>query len=283
VVTLGPNIIQNAGFHGGANWTANVVGDGVIEFIDDRVHLLRPAAGDSIQLFQNPPLPGGVGKQYQIKASYQRVTGTMRIAIGGAFLDFATTAEKAGIVTAINTGQFSILPTGGVPMEGYFDYVSLREVGVSMSKVVLTLRDYDGDKKQTSVELGPVTDGPSYVTREAQAAAIRDAVNTVAGNIANYDFLAQSDEPNNLNTATPVFQTHVRWIVELFDSVTGDGPYAFDIPTADLGTAGLFLPASVEHDPAHAAWIALKAALNGIAINPRTASTMTVGRIYLEE
>jgi len=152
-----------------------------------------------------------------------------------------------------------------------------------MSKVILTLRDYDGDKKQTSLELGPVTDGASYVTREAEAAAIRDAVNTVAGNIAAYDFLAQATEPNNTNAASPVFQTHVRWIVEMVDSVTGDGPYAFDIPTADLGTAGLFVANTNQHDATHAAWIALKAALNGKAINPRTGSTMNVTAIYLEE
>jgi len=243
-----------------------------------RLHIKR-SGGDA---FAQTPVGLIIpGVSFLVRVGAEVISGTGRLLWTGGSLNFTTSGETQAIFTPSGAGPLYLY--AGANTEVFYDWITVRRSDQSMSKVVLTLRDYDGDKKQTSVELGPVTDGPSYVTREAQAAAIRDAVNTVAGNIANYDFLAQSDEPNNLNTATPVFQTHVRWIVELFDSVTGDGPYAFDIPTADLGTAGLFLPASVEHDPAHAAWIALKAALNGIVINPRTASTMTVGRIYLEE
>jgi hypothetical protein len=225
-----------------------------------------------------------LGVPWELKVAISDITGNVSFGANeGPGVLVVNSEGVHRIVRTPTTSQSFIIAAVTNGTIARIEWASARRMDIGMSKVVLTLRDYDGDKKQTSLELGPVTDGPSYVTREAQAAAIRDAVNTVAGNIAGYDFLAQSTEPNNINTATPLFQTHVRWLVELFDSVTGDGPYIFDIPTADLGTAGLFLPSSVEHDPAHAAWIALKAALNGIAINPRTGSTMTVGRIYLEE
>lgn len=152
-----------------------------------------------------------------------------------------------------------------------------------MSTLIVTLRDFDGDKKQTSCELQAVTDGASYVAREAQAAALRDAINAVAGNVARYQFQAQDTAPNDVNAASLVFQTHIRWIVEWVDSVTGDGPYQFDIPTADISNNDLVLAGSTEHDPAAAEWIALKAAFNGIVVNPRTGSTVNITRIFLEE
>jgi len=282
-VQLGVNFVVNPSFDGPSGWQLIQAGAGVINIANGRLYVNRPSGADNATAQPSALIFATIGQQYELRAAVERITGNIRVRYGGVSLDFSTSDEKAILLTATATDALQIFPSVSLPGEGFVNFVSVRRVGQPMSKVVLTLRDYDGDKKQTSLELGPVTDGASYVTREGQAAAIRDAVNTVAGNIAGYDFLAQSTEPNNINTATPLFQTHVRWLVELFDSVSGDGPYLFDIPTADLGTAGLFLPASVEHDPAHAAWIALKAALNGIAINPRTGSTMTVGRIYLEE
>jgi hypothetical protein len=152
-----------------------------------------------------------------------------------------------------------------------------------MSNVIVTMRDFDGHKKQTSAQLGAVTDGASYVTREGQAAALRDAINAVAGNVARYQFLAQDTAPNDVNAAIVSYQTHYRWIVQWVDSVTGDGPYQFDIPTAKLDDSTLVLTGSIQHNPAHADWIAFKAAFNGIVVNPATGSTVTITAIFLEQ
>jgi len=277
----GSNVLNNPGIEGSlTGWNVSQPAGSSVAYESGGARLIRTTVTPNIN--QGAKLTLGVPWELKVSISDIVGTGSFGANEGAGVQTFTTPGIKTLIYTPLTSQSFIInAVTNGANFR--VEWASARRMDIGMSKVVLTLRDYDGDKKQTSVELGPVTDGASYVTREGQAVAIRDAVNAVAGNIAGYDFLAQSTEPNNINTATPLFQTHVRWLVELFDSVTGDGPYIFDIPTADLGTAGLFLPASVEHDPAHAAWIALKAALNGIAINPRTGSTMTVGRIYLEE
>lgn len=257
-----------------------------LEWSDGRLHAVASGATQWVTRPIVPAIPAGKAHVFSGKLhviSGQVVTGP-NVVTGHPGIQQGPGQWNIGYTWTPNApfGTWVTYSLGG-PAEWYLDNMSLRGVGSDMSKVVLTLRDYDGDKKQTSAELGAVTDGASYVTREAQAAAIRDAVNAVSGNIAGYDFLAQSSEPNNVNTATPEFQTHIRWIVEMVDSVTGDGPYAFDIPTADVGNPDLFLPSSTEHDPAAAEWIALKAAMNGIVINPRTGSPMNITRIYLEE
>lgn len=278
----GIQVLNNPQFDQGATgWTLAQGSGSTVTISNGQARLVRPAGAASAAITQNVLV---VGAPYVLRAFISRNVGAYVFGAnaGGQQVGYTTPGLKQINIAAAGAAQLGVyLQTADREVD--VEWVTAHRLDVNMSKVVLTLRDYDGDKKQTSVELGPVTDGTSYTTREAQAAAIRDAVNAVAGNIASYDFLAQSTEPNNVNTATPVFQTHIRWIVELFDSVTGDGPYAFDIPTADLSNADLVLPSSVEHDPAAAEWIALKAALNGIVINPRTGSTMTVGRIYLEE
>jgi hypothetical protein len=276
----GPNVHVNPSFDSGlTGWNAALGGASTITASGGKATFTR--AGGSTNLSQNVLV---IGAPYLFEVQVSEI-------VGGTFYFGANFSGQVRIIST--PGKYSlIVPSVGAISSmlvknndgiAVVEWASARRMDIGMSKVSLTLRDYDGDKKRTSLELGPVTDGTSYVTRQAAAAAIRDAVNAVAGNIAAYEFAAISTEPNDTNTASPVYQTHVRWIVELFDSVTGDGPYAFDIPTADLGNGDLFLPASQEHNPAAAEWIALKAALNGIAINPRTGSTMTVGRIYLEE
>lgn len=276
----GNNVLVNPSFDNGlAGYSVALAGASTAVASGGKVTLTR--SGGSANLSQNVLT---IGAPYLFEVQVSEISA-------GQFYFGANFSGQVRIIT--QPGKYSlVVPSVGAVSsmlvkntDGYavIEWASARRMDIGMSKVSLTLRDYDGDKKRTSLELGPVTDGASYVTREGQAAAVRDAVNAVAGNIAAYEFAAVSTEPNDINTATPVYQTHVRWIVELFDSVTGDGPYAFDIPTADLGNGDLFLPASQEHDPDAAEWIALKAALNGIAINPRTGSTMTVGRIYLEE
>lgn len=151
-----------------------------------------------------------------------------------------------------------------------------------MSTVVIGIRDFDGDKPQTSATLGPVTDGPSYVAREAQAAAVREAVNAVCGNIWRYQFLAIDTEPADTNAASQVIQANHRWKVTFIDSVTGDKVYWY-IPTADLTVADLLLTGSSKHNPATQAWIDFKAAVNGILINKKTGSTISVEEIEYEE
>jgi len=278
----GVNLFRNGGFNSGANWTLTQTGAGIATIADGALYLKRPSSGDIAAASNTPIWNAIIGAVYDFEVAIERISGTPRIDFAGTNQTITQSGVTKFSKTAINAN--TAVFTSNAPAEYRVSYAIARlRSDQSMSKVILTLRDYDGDKKQTSLELGPVTDGASYVTREAEAAAIRDAVNAVAGNIASYDFLAQATEPNNTNASSPVFQTHVRWIVEMVDSVTGDGPYAFDIPTADLGTAALFVPNTNQHDATHAAWIALKAALNGKAINPRTGSTMNVTDIYLEE
>jgi hypothetical protein len=282
VAQLGVNIVTNPTFLTDlSGWS--IITPGAVVWEDGAARMNSPGVNGA-RLDQTPPvIPGRV---YQVVVNLPILTTTFRIQLstdgGLSRQDVTTPGLKQYTMTALGSDgkiRLSLLNAG----TALFDLITIREVGASMSKVAITLRDYDGDRKQTSIDLGPVTDGASYVSREAEAAAIRDAVNAVAGNIAAYDFIANNSEPNDTNAATPDMQAHVRWIVELTDSVSGDGPYKFAIPTADLGNAALFLPSSTEHDPAAAEWIALKAAMNGIAVNYRTGSPFNVTRIYLEE
>lgn len=275
----GLQVLANSQFNAAAGWTLTASAPATATIANGRLRIVSPS-GQSATALQPVLTSPGVW-EFLVYVTNITGQGNFGVAVTGPFQAFTSPGLKRFVVTNPGNANFAIGRSTATDFQ--VEWASARRIDIDMSKVVLTLRDYDGDKKQTSLELGPVTDGTSYTTRQGQAAAIRDAVNAVAGNIANYDFLAISTEPNNANAATPVFQTHVRWIVEMVDSVSGDGPYAFDIPTADLGNADLFLPGSVEHDPDAAEWIALKAAINGIAINPRTGSTFNITRIYLEE
>lgn len=277
----GNNVLTNPGMTGSlTGWSVTAPAGSTIVYNNGAAVMDRVSAQPS--LAQGAKL--SIGNQWEMLLQVSEITGSLNFGAneGAGILTVTQTGLHRKVYTPTTSTSFviNLLTNGG---HARIEWASARRMDVDMSKAVLTLRDYDGDKKQTSMEFGPVTDGTSYTTRAAEGAAFRDAVNAVAGNIAAYDFVALNTEPNDTNAASPVFQTHVRWIVELTDSVTGDGPYAFDIPTADLGTAALFLPNTNEHDPAHAAWIALKAAINGKGINPRTGSTWSVGRIYLEE
>ena len=153
-----------------------------------------------------------------------------------------------------------------------------------MSRLVMGFRDFDGDKRETSMEMGVVTDGATYTTVEGQATALAAAINAVvAGNNSKLQFVATATEPDNTDAANFLAQAHNRWIIEYKDATTGDGPYQIDIPTPDLGDNTLVLAGSSHYDPANAEWIALIAAMEGKVKNPRTGNDIVIQDIFLEE
>lgn len=289
--TIGPNLVPNGTFDVDlSGWTG--YSQSAVGWTGGRAQMTALSASNSRRLGTVANVSLQAYKRYLLTADLEVLTGTWtfsHITIGKFFGD-PTVQHGPGIhKVALQT---RIVPLGftpgyiyigsSYPGQAYIDNVQFREV-LDMSNLILTLRDFDGDKKQTSVQMGPVTDGASYVARKAEADALETAVNAVAGNIARSQFLANDSEPNDTNAANLSYQTNIRWIVEWVDSVTGDGPYQTDIPTANITGNGLVLAGSVEHDPAAAEWIAFKTAFNGKVVNPRTGSTVNITRIFLEQ
>lgn len=281
----GNNVLSNPSFDSGpAGWTVSIPAGSIVQFADGHCRIERGPGATNAGIRQDVL---EIGKPYIFEMLVSDLTYVANGIFFGAnnagqILVVTKTGISRLIVPSVSSNQF-VIRGGSDGAKGTIEWATARRMDIGVSQLILTLRDFDGDKKQTSVELGPVTDGASYVTREGQAAALRDAVNAVAGNIARYQFQAQDTAPNDVNAASLVYQTHIRWIVEWVDSVTGDGPYQTDIPTAKLDDNTLVLAGSTDHNPAHADWIAFKAAFNGIVINPRTGSTVTITRIFLEE
>jgi len=264
-----------------AGWTAVGADPSSVVWNDGAAVLTRPVGGPLASLAQNTLV---VGKPYRIQALISANSGNYVFGANFGGQQFSYTTP---VVKTID------LPSAGSIQLGFYlqsadrsvrvEWVTAHRLDLSMSMLTLVMRDFDGHKKATSAMLGPVTDGASYVARKGEADALEAAINTVAGNVARSTFAANDSAPNDVNAANLLYQTHFRWIVEWTDSITGDGPYQFDIPTPNVGDNSLVLPNSIEHDPAHAGWIALKAAMNGKVLNPRTSSPISITRIYLEQ
>lgn len=275
----GPNVLVNPTFANGlTGWgLANPGAPNSISVVDGSALIINAPGGNEPGLVQNVVVSGA---PYEAIVSIEVLSGVARMIVGNVIQVLPGSGVWRYLITGTTQPQFYILQqTDGTSR---VHWASLRRSDQSMSTVVIGIRDFDGDKPQTSMTLGPVTDGPSYVTREGEAAAVRDAVNAVCGNIWRYQFLAIDTEPNDTNAASQVVQANHRWKVTFVDSVTGDNVFWY-IPTADLTVANLLLTGSNQHNPATQAWIDFKTALNGVAINKKTGSTMTITAIEYEE
>lgn len=275
-----PNLLVNPGFNEGlGGWVVTQTPpDDTVTWQDGSVRFRRLGSANPASITQSIAVPNVPMIAKMFISEITSGAAAFSYAVGGQ--SYTTPGLKTLEFTPTGT-LFRIQANAN--SDFVLDWAYLARKDSSMSNLILTLRDFDGDKKQTSVQMGPVTDGASYVTRKGQADALEAAVNAVAGNVARSQFLANDSEPNDVNAANLAFQTNIRWIVEWVDSVTGDGPYQTDIPTADIGNDSLVLPGSVEHDPAAAEWVAFKAAFNGIVVNPRTGSFVNITRIFLEQ
>jgi hypothetical protein len=284
VTLLGPNKMVNPGFDGTSGYVLNQNGTSIAEIVNGKLHCLR-FSGQTANATQLGTV-AVAGRQYQIRCSAEQISGgTLNFAFGGISTFFTKVGLNTAIITASTTTGFSMAPSTAFPSEILVDWVSIREVGKDMSKLVLTMRDFDGDKRQTSIEMGEVTDGTTYTTISGQASTLATAIQAVcAGKRAKQEFIATSTAPDDTNAANVLAQTSYRWIIEYNDATTGDGPYQIDLPTPDLADNSLVLAGSHHHDPANAEWVTLKAAMEGGEVkNPRTGNNISITAIFLEQ
>jgi len=279
---LGHNLIVGAGFDNAGLWTLSATNNGVAAINASQLHLKRPAAGDTSLAAANPALPVVAGAQYELRYGGTIVSGVLRFDVGGASYSFTDDGEGWVLFTAGNTSQYSVNLNPG--SEVLLDWVSLRRTGSEMASLVMTMRDYDGDKKQFSIPLGAVTDGATYTTVSGHATALAAAIAAVlSGHIARQQFVATDTEPANTNATVLNSQTHLRWIVKYLDATTGDGPYQFALPTPDVEDETLVVANTTNHDAANAEWIALKAAMEGGEVKSPLGNAITITEIFLEE
>jgi hypothetical protein len=284
VTLLGSNKLLDGGFDDASKWAITVSGPNVITVTGGILTYQRSTgAPTNIRAIAFVPV---IGRTYQIKFKVLRQAGpgSPTTQLGGFNNAFSGTGIKTQYVTPVNTNQFFFSEFTNTS-DYQIDWVSIREVGIDMSKLVLTMRDFDGDKRQTSIELGEVTDGTSYTTISGQASTLATAIQAVcAGKRAKQEFVATSTAPDDTNAANVLAQTSYRWIIEYNDFVTGDGPYQIDLPTPDLADNSLVLAGSHHHDPANAEWVTLKAAMEGGEVkNPRTGNNIVITAIFLEQ
>jgi len=279
---LGHNLLPGAGFDNPALWSLTQANNGVMTVSGSQLHGARPGAGDTAFAVANPAVPVVAGAQYELRYGGTVISGLLRFDIGGATYEFSTDGEGWVLFTPAGTGQFSIIVNVG--SEILLDWVSLRRVGSEMASLVMTMRDYDGDKKQFSIPLGAVTDGATYTTVSGNATTLSAAIAAVlSGHIARQQFVATDTEPANTNATVLNSQTHLRWIIKYVDATTGDGPYQFALPTPDLEDETLVVANTTNHDATNAEWIALKAAMEGGEVKSPAGNNITITEIFLEE
>lgn len=105
-----------------------------------------------------------------------------------------------------------------------------------MSRLVMKLKDFDGDLQQVSVPGLIGNTGASYEASETAAYALRDAILGVTiGANAGYQFVADDVALTPTNPTNPYAQTNIQWVAEYTDDVTGA------TRTARIGTADLSL------------------------------------------
>lgn len=150
-----------------------------------------------------------------------------------------------------------------------------------MARTTIVFRDYDNDKKQISIPRDEVLVVGDYAAALTAHTALVDAINAVTlGTIAESSFTPRSIFAQAL-PPSPVAQTNVQWLVTLQDDIDGHRE-TLSLPTADIVTAGLRLPNSSLHDPAHADWVAFKAAIEAVMIS-NVGNSMTVIGIEFKE
>lgn len=151
-----------------------------------------------------------------------------------------------------------------------------------MSKLVMKLLDYDGDRQQVSLPGVVGNTGASYDASETAAYALRDAVLAIVlGANAGYQFIADDVSNNPANPSDPFAQSNIQWIAEYTDDVTSA------VRTVRIGTADLSL-ADTMYNGAPAINLAtvgvganLKAAFEAYVLNDGHA--VTLNAVYFRE
>lgn len=282
---LGQNLVPDPGFDDPAQWTlTDDPPNGIAEIVGGQLHLVSGAGAEDAWAIPIPPMNAVIGQEYLLEAQAQILSGTYKLTLGGPVNVFSKDGYVWVQYVATTTDQF-VVARNAPNTEVFFDWVSVRKVNFDMSHLTMEFRDFDGDKKQFSIEMGDVTDGITYDAVSAEATALATAIAAVcAGNVSRQQFVATDTEPDDTDATDFLAQAHVRWIIEYKDAVTGDGPYQIAIPTPDLGDNTLVLVGSNHYDPANAEWITLIAAMEGGEVkNPRTGNNITIQDIFLEE
>ena len=284
VTFLGENVVPDAGMDDEGVWTITTTDDGVVTFANSVCTLENGPLNGLAQIFDGIPITV-IGDWYQLKIKLSAMVNTMRIQFAGEVFDISTPGIKTFRVQATAADSVILLKRNIANMRAEIEWLSIRKEGNNMSSLVMEMRDFDGDKKQFSIEMGVVSDGATYTTISGEATALAAAINAVvAGNNSNLKFIATETEPDDTDASAFLAQAHVRWIIEWKDATTGDGPYQTAIPCPDLGDDTLVLVGSNHYDPANAEWITLIAAMEGgEVVNPRTGNGITIQDIFLEE
>jgi len=198
-------------------------------------------------------------------------------------MDITTAGLKHLVIPSAENATFVLSAvTSGTTLK--VDWLSVRRMDIGMANLVMTMRDYDGDKKQFSIPMGAVTDGTSYTTVSGQAGTLATAISAVlSGHVARQQFVATDAAPADTNATVLSSQTHERWIIKYLDAVTGDGPYQFALPCPDLEDETLVVANTTNHDATNAEWIALKAAMEGGEVKSPAGNNITITEIFLEE
>jgi len=124
-----------------------------------------------------------------------------------------------------------------------------------------------GTRQATSANFDTITAEISSLLAALQGITV--------GNVNTTRFVAQANSVTPGAPASPSAQRELKWLMQLTDDSTG-AKIQREVPTADIVTAGLLIAGTDQADLSDAAWVAVKAAIDGIFINPDTGNTVTL-------
>ena len=141
-------------------------------------------------------------------------------------------------------------------------------------EVKFSIRDQSDETSTTGLQTRQATNA-NFDTIVLECDALQTALDSLTlGVISRRRFTAQVNDISGALPASPWAQRELKWLVEMVDTV---GERAtMEIPAADLSDGSILVSGTDQADMSHAAWVAFKAAVDGIFEHRATGNTLTV-------
>lgn len=149
-----------------------------------------------------------------------------------------------------------------------------------MAHYGFTVEDHSGESSTTKVQTRAAT-AANFDAIVGENAAFEAAFrNLTIGTIRRDRWVAQQEEFADPIPADPYAQREMYWLVQSRDSA--NNPSEFTIPCPDLSDPTVLLGNTEVANLAHANFVALAAAFDGIYIHPSSGLALTIEQITLK-
>jgi len=142
-------------------------------------------------------------------------------------------------------------------------------------EVIFSYQDFSQEKSAATFATRQAT-AANFDAIAAEISALLAALQGITlGNVNTTRWVAQKNSVTAGAPAVSTAQRELKWLLVLEDDSTG-ARIQREVPTADTVDATLYIAGTDFADLSDADWVAVKAAIDGIFINPDTGNTVTL-------